>query len=52
MAVSPAMAIETGFSIYPIGMVGFMSSLLPAQPGICVTGTYYHFGGSAGSGPP
>jgi hypothetical protein len=48
MAISPAMAVETGLSIYPKGMVGFMSGLLPPQPGIYVTDTYYHFGGSAG----
>ncbi|HEY4078800.1 MAG TPA: transporter [Rhizomicrobium sp.] len=48
IGVSTAKAVETGMSIYPKGMVGFMSGLLPPQSGLYLTDTYYHFGGSAG----
>jgi hypothetical protein len=45
---APAGAVETGMSIYPKGFEGFMSGVLPPQPGIYASNIYYYFSGSAG----
>jgi len=44
----PARAVEEGFSIYPKGYMGFMSGVLPPEPGFYMTNSYYFFQGSAG----
>jgi hypothetical protein len=44
----PVGAVETGMSIYPKGFAGFMSGVLPPQPGIYGSSIYYYFNGSAG----
>ena len=44
----PVGAVETGMSIYPKGFAGFMSGVLPPQPGIYGNTIYYRFSGSAG----
>jgi hypothetical protein len=45
---SGAQAFEQGLSIYPKGFAGFMSGLIPPQPGLFVLNPYYyHFNGTA-----
>jgi hypothetical protein len=46
-SVSPADAVETGLSIYLKGATGFMSGIVPPQPGAYVTSTYYYYDGTA-----
>ena len=43
-------AFEQGMSLYPKGFAGFMSGLIPPQPGLAVLNPYYyHFNGTAGA---
>lgn len=42
-----AFAVEGGLSPYPKGFAGFMSGLVPPDPGLYLTDDYYHFHGSA-----
>ena len=48
LAAYPAQAVETGTSIYPKGLTGFMSGILPPQEGFYLNDFYYYFSGSAG----
>lgn len=48
LASNPASAVESGMSIYPKGFAGFMSGVLPPQPGFYANDIYYYFSGSAG----
>lgn len=45
----PAAAVEGAVSPYPKGFVGFMSGLMPPQPGLYASDIYYYFSGSAGA---
>ena len=47
-ATQPVQAVEEGLSIYPKGLAGFMSGMLPPQEGLYLGDTYYYFSGSAG----
>lgn len=49
MLATPASAVETGLSIYPKGLEGFMSGVLPPKDGFYLSGIYYYFSGSAGT---
>jgi hypothetical protein len=49
LATGQASAVETGLSIYPKGFSDFMSGVVPPQPGIYFSSTYYHFNGSTGA---
>jgi hypothetical protein len=45
-----AQAFEQGMSVYPKGFAGFMSGLVPPQPGLFVLNPYYyHFNGATGA---
>ena len=48
LATDPAQSVETGMSIYPKGLTGFMSGVLPPQEGMYLNDVYYYFRGSAG----
>jgi hypothetical protein len=50
LSSSNAQAFEAGMSLYPKSFVGFMSGLIPPEPGLFVVNpSYYAFDGSAGA---
>jgi len=47
--ILPATAVEGAMSPYPKGFVGFMSGIVPPQPGLYVSDIYYFYTGTAGA---